>query len=90
MKNKFLKKANLFLLLAFLLVGVGACKYDDDALWDKVNSLDDRVTAVEGQLEQTNSGLSAISTILNALQNNIYVESVTETEDGYQIKFSDG
>lgn len=90
MKNKFLKRANLFLLLAFLLVGVGACKYDDDALWDKVNSLDDRVTAVEGQLEQTNSGLSAISTILNALQNNIYVESVTETEDGYQIKFSDG
>lgn len=90
MKNKFLKKANLFLLLAFLLVGVGACKYDDDALWDKVNSLDDRVTAVEGQLEQTNSGLSAISTILNALQDNVYVESVTETEDGYQIKFSDG
>lgn len=78
------------MLLAFLLVGVGACKYDDDALWDKVNSLDDRVTAVEGQLEQTNSGLSAISTILNALQDNVYVESVTETEDGYQIKFSDG
>ena len=78
------------MFLAFLLVGVGACKYDDDALWDKVNSLDDRVTAVEGQLEQTNSGLSAISTILNALQDKVYVESVTETEDGYQIKFSDG
>ena len=90
MKNKFWKKANIFLLLAFLLAGVGACKYDDDALWDKVNSLDDRVTAVEGQLEQTNSGLNAISTIINALQDKVYVESVTETGDGYQIKFSNG
>lgn len=81
---------NKLLLLTFLLIGVVACKYDDEALWNKVNSLDDRVTSIEGKLTQMNSDINAISVLVNALQNKVYVESVTEIENGYQIAFIDG
>lgn len=90
MKNKLFKKVNIFVLLLLLISGVGACKYDDDALWNKINSLDDRVTALEDRLTQMNGDISAISTIINAVQNRTYVVSVTETEDGYGIEFSNG
>ena len=68
-------KMNKFLLLTLLLISVVACKYDDDALWNKVNSLDERVTSIEGKLTQMNSDINAISVIVNALQNNVYVEN---------------
>ena len=67
-----------------------ACKYDDGKLWDKVNSLDDRLTSIETQLSQMNSDINSISAIVNALQNKVYVTSVNEVENGYQITFTDG
>lgn len=72
------------------MVAAVACKYDDGELWDKVNSLDDRLTSIETQLSQMNSDISSLSTIVNALQNKIYVTSVDEVENGYQITFTDG
>ena len=34
-----------------------ACnEYDDSELWDRVNSLDDRVTSIENQLKALNNG----------------------------------
>lgn len=83
-------KVKNLLLLALLLIVAVACKYDDDALWNKVNSLDERVTSIEEKLTQMNSDINAMSVIVNALQNKVYVETVTETEKGYQIKFTDG
>lgn len=67
-----------------------ACKYDDGELWNKVNSLDDRLTSIETQLSQMNSDISSLSTVVNALQNKVYVASVDEVENGYQITFTDG
>lgn len=78
------------MLLMSLMVAVVACKYDDGELWDKVNSLDDRLTSIESQLSQMNSDINSISTIVNALQNKVYVSSVNEVENGYQITFTDG
>lgn len=80
---------NLMLLMS-LMMAVVACKYDDGELWDKVNSLDNRLTSIENQLSQMNSDINSISTIVNALQNKVYVTSVDETENGYQITFTDG
>ncbi len=81
---------SLMSLLMAMLVCVTACKYDDDALWDKVNSLEDRVTSIENQLTQINSDINAISIIVNALQNNVSISSVEAVEDGYLITFTDG
>lgn len=72
------------------MVAAVACKYDDGELWDKVNSLDDRLTSIETQLSKMNSDINSISTIVNALQNKVYVTSVDEVENGYQITFTDG
>ena len=83
-------KATKVVLLLLAIVGAVACKYDDDALWDKVNSLDDRVSSIEKQLSQSNSEIQAIKTITDALQNKVYVKSVTETAAGYEILFTDG
>ena len=83
-------KIKRILLFVFLLIGAVACKYDDDALWDKVNSLDDRISAIEQQLTQANSDISALSVAINALKNNVYVSEVKAVEGGYQITFTDG
>ena len=79
------------LLWTLLLISAVACKYDDEALWDKVNSLDDRVTSLEEQLSQMNSDINSMSTIVNALENSVTVSNVTNNTDGsYEITFSDG
>lgn len=76
--------------MAFFMVVAVACKYDDGELWDKVNSLDNRLTSIEAKLSQMNSDINSLSTIVNALQNNVYVANVVEVENGYQITFTDG
>lgn len=75
------------MLLVFNII---ACKYDDGDLWNKVNSLDKRVTSIEDQLKTMNSDISALQKLANALQNNVYVESVEHTNNGYTITFTDG
>ena len=85
-----MKRCIKSLLLSLIMVATVSCKYDDGELWDKVNSLDDRLNSIETQLRQMNSDISSLSTIVNALQNKIYVASVDEVKDGYQITFTDG
>lgn len=84
-----MKLKSLFLWL-LVIIGAVSCKYDDGELWDKVNSLDDRLTNIENQLTQMNTNITSMGAIVNALEGNVYVTSVTETEDGYTIAFSDG
>ena len=78
------------LLWTLLLISAVACKYDDEALWDKVNSLDDRVTSLEEQLSQMNSDINSMSTIVNALENSVTISELKKTTDGYTITFSNG
>lgn len=83
-------KVKNFLVWVLLLICTVSCKYDDGEIWDKVNSLDDRLTAIEGQLNQLNSDIESVSTIANAVQNNVFVSKVEETSEGYRINFTDG
>lgn len=83
-------KVKNFLVWVLLLMCTVSCKYDDGEIWDKVNSLDDRLTAIEGQLNQLNSDIESVSTIANAVQNNVFVSKVEETTEGYRISFTDG
>ena len=59
-------------------------------IWDELDELDNRVTALEEIVKKTNSDIAAIQTILNAIQNNVFVTNVITTPDGYTIQFSDG
>lgn len=83
-------KIKSFLLWLLAIVGAISCKYDDGDLWDKVNDLDNRLTNIEDKLTQMNTDITSIGTIVNALEGNVYVTKVTETENGYTIQFSDG
>lgn len=83
---KILRFAFVFFILAASVVG---CKYDDEELWNRVNSLEERIESLESQLTSMNKDISSISTVVNALQNNLSVTSIEETENGYTITFSD-
>jgi len=86
-----MKMKKYFLLAMVVLTGiVSSCKYDDDELWDSVNNLADRVTALETVTKQMNSDLSAMQSIISALEKQVSVSSVEELADGYIIHFSDG
>lgn len=84
-----MKLKSLF-LWSLMIIGAVSCKYDDGELWDKVNDLDGRLTNIESQLTQMNTDLASVKTIAQALQNNVYVKSVSATENGYVIIFTDG
>ncbi|MBO5892847.1 MAG: hypothetical protein J6Q31_01105, partial [Alistipes sp.] len=89
-----MKKLLTYLLTAIMLVAVGCGEsYDDSALWDEVNSLKNRVEALEQLCRQMNTNISSLQTVVNALQNNDYVTNIAPiTEDGkvigYTITFS--
>lgn len=74
----------LFAVAASGLVAL-AC-YDDSALNTRIDGLEERVEA----LEQMNTDLQSIKTLIEALQNDVYIKTVTPTADGYDILLSNG
>ena len=76
-------------VVATLTAMVG-CTYDDTAIWNEIESVKDRVDMLEESVIKTNEDIAALQTIVNALQKNVYVVSVTPTAEGYTIVFSDG
>ena len=80
-----------FMLLAVAIVGISmtGC-YDDDALWNEMESVKNRITTLEEAVQKTNGDLSALQTIVSALQKNVYVSEVNQSANGYVIKFTDG
>ncbi len=80
----------IFITVILLLINSTCSKYDDGEIWDEINSLDKRVTAIENQLKSINAGISSLSTLINTLENRRYVSGITELVDGYSITFSDG
>ena len=65
------------------------CSYDDTALWREMEQVKDRVTSLEEAVIKTNEDIVALQAIVDALQKNLYVVSVTPTAEGYTILFSD-
>ena len=81
-----------FLCLALsvaTLMAMTGCSYDE-AIWNEVEQIKDRVATLEKAVIKTNEDIVALQTIVAALQNNIYVVAVNTTADGYIIEFSDG
>lgn len=57
--------------------------YDDTKVWEKLDSL-------ESKLAELTSQVNSVSTIVSALEKNVYVKAVTEVTGGYEIEFTDG
>ena len=81
------------LLIGCLLLLSSCSDYDDVALWNKSLDVDARLSALEELCNQMNTNISSLQTIVNALQDNDYVKSVTPVmqdgkEIGYTITFS--
>lgn len=82
-----MKQKSFFLWLLMIICTI-SCKYDDGELWDKVNSLDERLANIENQLTQMNTDITSMGTLVSALEGYVYVTGVTENENGYTIHFS--
>ena len=83
-------KKVLLTLLPLFLISLSCGKYDDTAIWDKVNELDARVTQIERSLQSLNNDLVKISVIVEALQKQISITKVIPDAGGFTIWFSDG
>ena len=85
------KLFNLIFAAGALLCAAWACgNYDDSALRNELAALQSRVTILEEQMRTTNENISGLSELVNALNGKVKVNSVTETDDGWTITFSNG
>lgn len=83
-----MKKLLSLLVCGLLLFGCGD-KYDDSALRNDLNDLENRVTKLEELCKQMNTNISSLQTIITALQSNDYITSVTPiTNDGEIIGYT--
>lgn len=84
MKRKSILWISLLAVLAF-----GGCKYDDDALWEELNTTKDRVVQLEKQVESLNGDINALRTLTAAIEQKDCITQVSELADGsgYTIKF---
>jgi hypothetical protein len=72
-----MKKRLLYLFVVLIsIISYGCKEYDDTEVWDSINSLEQRMSAME--------------TVMNAYKNNLLIKSVDETDNGYVITFTDG
>lgn len=83
-----MKHLKILLYLLISIVSLWSCKYDDEDLWNKINSLEERIASLEEMLSSMNKDISSISTIVNALQDNITVTNIEQKENSYTITFS--
>ncbi|MBQ5594342.1 MAG: hypothetical protein IIU78_01405, partial [Alistipes sp.] len=87
-----MKRLFTYLLLISVL-GISSCAYDDSSLWEKVNNHENRIAELEELCKQMNSNINAMQTLLNAMEENNYITSVTPVVEngetvGYTIAFT--
>nr|WP_302784546.1 leucine-rich repeat protein [Alistipes shahii] len=84
-----MQKLLLLLMCVLLLLGCSD-KYDDSALRNDLNDLENRVAKLEDLCKQMNTNISSLQKIVEALQDNLLISKVEQISDGYIIHFSDG
>lgn len=76
------------LLLAACMFAIVSC-YDDSKLWESIEDHESRISKLEKLCTEMNSNISALQTIVTALQNNDYVTGVVPvTENGKTIGYT--
>ena len=87
-----MKKLFFALMMGLALAACTPEAYDDTAIKEQIDNLDDRLTKVEEDLATLELNVNAMKTLAEALKNGKYIESVVALEDesGYTITFNDG
>mgnify|MGYP003101648611 CR=1 FL=1 len=82
----------LFMLFAIATLVCAGCsdEYDDSALRNDLNDLENRVAKLEELCKQMNTNILSLQKIVEALQDNLSISKVEQISDGYIIHFSDG
>ena len=84
-----MRKFSIVLLLGALLMSVSCRDFAD--LYERIDQLEGKVGELEKlQLAELSNTVNGLSTTVGQLEKKVYVESVTETANGYVIKFTDG
>lgn len=78
-----MKKLFKMMILTCMLGVMCSCEYDDSDLWNKVNDLEQQVTA-------NSEDLAVLSALVDALNKGKVILDVEQTEEGYTLTFSDG
>lgn len=80
--------------LLYLVAAVGmlftACEYDDADIYNRVDDLENRVLELEETIAALNQDIAGVRTLVEAMQNNVYVSKIVEGETGYEVYFTNG
>lgn len=79
-----------FLMVATLGVLFTSCSYDDTAVNNRIDDLENRVQELEDTITALNQDIAGVKTLVEALENNVYVSKIVEGETGYEIYFTNG
>ena len=87
-----MKKVFFALLMGLAVYACTPVAYDDTAIKEQIDNLDDRLTKVEEDLATLELNVAAMKTLAEALKSGKYIVSYVALEDesGYTITFSDG
>lgn len=85
-----MKKIIYSLVSLLLLVG---CRYDDTEIWNELQKQNEKILALQELCTKMNNNITSLQSIVEALQKNDYVTSVTPivldgVEIGYTISFT--
>lgn len=81
----------LFYLVAAVGLLFTACsEYDDTDILNRVGSLEERVADLEETVAALNQDIAGVKTLVEAMQNNVYVSKIVEGETGYEVYFTNG
>ena len=82
-------KKLLYLVAAFGMLFT-ACEYDDTAINNRIDDLENRVIELEETIAALNQDIAGVQTLVDAMQNNVYVSKIVEGETGYTVYFTNG
>lgn len=83
-------KKLFYLMAAVGLLFVACDDYDDSGINDRINNLEERVKTLEDTIATLNQDIAGVQTLVDAMQNNVYISKIVEGESGYDVYFTNG
>ncbi|MBP3683015.1 MAG: hypothetical protein J6I87_07035 [Rikenellaceae bacterium] len=69
-----------FYLVAAVAMLFTACEFDPTDLNNRIDDLENRVTELEETIAALNQDIAGVETLVNAMQNNVYVSKIVKGE----------